>query len=117
MCIGKSKFLTYAMRRCCAERRPFIFYRNYKYYLFVQEGVFRNPSEFSSHQYQTYVWALVDADEDQSGIPEGLIARFTQLFTIYSSSPVRSRWDRVHKTVDERVIVMNPWTRKEILQA
>jgi hypothetical protein len=105
------------MRRCCAEQRPFIFYRNNKCYLFVQEGVFEAPSKFSSHQYQTYVWALVDADEATSGIPEGLIARFTRLFTVYSTFPARSRWARVHKTVNEHVLVMNPWTRKEILRA
>jgi hypothetical protein len=104
------------MRRCCAEQRPFVLYRN-KCYLFVQEGVFEAPPRFSSHKYQTYVWALVDADEATSGVPEGLIARFTRLFTFYSTSPTRSRWTRVHKIVGARVIVMNPWTRKEILRA
>ncbi|KIM80660.1 hypothetical protein PILCRDRAFT_822388 [Piloderma croceum F 1598] len=105
------------MRRCCAEQQPFVFYRNETCYLFVQEGVFEAPARFSSHQYHKYVWALVDADETTSGIPEGLIARFTRLLTIYSTSPDRSRWARVHKTVDERVLVMNPWTRKEIHRA
>ena len=80
----------------------------------MQEGIFQAPSEFSSHQYRTYVWALVDADEATSGVPEALIARFTRLFTVYPTPPTRSRWARVHKTVEQHVLIMNRWTRKEI---
>jgi hypothetical protein len=83
----------------------------------VHEGVFAKPSKFSSHQYRKHVWALVDADEATSGVPEELVARYTKLFIVYSTFPARSRWARVHKTMKDQVLVMNPWTWNEILKA
>ena len=114
MGVGKTKFLQYVKRRCCAEKRPFVLYHAKRRYLVVQEGVFQAPSDFLFNDYQGFVWTLADADEDRDGVPEDLIARNTGHFVIYASSPAQSRWRRVHKTVRERVIVMNPWTRKEI---
>ena len=113
MGVGKTKFFQYAKRRCCAEKRPFVLYHAKHRYLVVQ-GVFQAPSDFLFNDYQGFVWTLADADEDRGGVPEDLIARNTGHFVIYASSPAQSRWRRVHKTVRERVIVMNPWTKKEI---
>jgi hypothetical protein len=110
-------FLKYALRRCCAERRPFVLYREGIRYLFVKEGVFKEPADFLSSQYCGFIWTLVDADDAKDGVPEKLVPNNTGHFVIYCTPPVHSRWSRVHKTVREYVIVMDPWTRKEILQA
>jgi len=83
----------------------------------VNEGVFKEPKNFLSSQYRGFVWTLVDADDAQDGVPEKLIPNNTGQFVIYFTPPVRSRWARVHKTVREYVIAMDPWTRKEILRA
>jgi hypothetical protein len=117
MRVGKSKFFGYAMRRCCAEARPFFWYEHESCYLVVEEGVFLAPPKFLPSLYRGFVWTLVDADESASGVPEQLVTRHTKHFVIYSSSPAQSRWARVHKTVRERIVVMNPWTRQEILAA
>src|SRR5882762_11310416 len=105
------------MRRCCAETRPFVLYMEGIRYLFVEEGVFQAPSTFLSSEYLGFVWTLVDADDAKSGVPERLIPSNTEHFIVYSMSPDSSRWTRVHKTVKEYVIVMNPWTLKEINRA
>jgi hypothetical protein len=105
------------MRRCCAETRPFILYMEGIRYLFVEEGVFQAPSTFLSSQYRGFVWTLVDADEATDGVPEQLVPNHTGHFIIYATSPKRSRWTRVHKTVRERIVVMDLWTWKEILRA
>jgi hypothetical protein len=105
------------MQRCCAQRQPFIIYRESTCYLFVQGGVFKAPSSFLPSEYSQYIWTLVDADESPTGVPEKLISRGTKHFIVYSTPPNRSRWADVHQTVHERVLVMNPWTRNEILRA
>ncbi|KIM89676.1 hypothetical protein PILCRDRAFT_192655 [Piloderma croceum F 1598] len=106
------------MRRCCAERRPFVLYKEEVRYLFVEEGVFQAPSTFLSSEYRGFVWTLVDADEAQNGVPERLVPSNTGHFVIYSTSPDCSRWSCVHKTIRERVIVMDPWTwKREIKRA
>jgi len=81
----------------------------------VREGVFQAPSAFLSSQSRGFIWTLVDADEDRDGVPETLIPTHTGHFIICSTSPAHSRC--VHKTVKECIVVMNPWTRKEIFRA
>lgn len=100
------------MRRCCAEERPIFFYKEDIRYLFVQDGVFRAPGTFLSTQFRGFVWTLVNADENGDGVPDN-----TRHLVIYTTSPAQSRWARVHKTIMEYLMVMNPWTRKEILRA
>ena len=76
----------------------------------------KHPLNFLLSQYHRFVWTLVDVDE-KNGVPEKLVSNHTRHFVIYSSSPAQSPWAHVHKTVREYVMVMNPWTRKEILRA
>lgn len=44
----------------------------------------------STRQYHTYVWALVDANEATSGIPENLLARFTKYRAVRYSNILTS---------------------------
>ncbi|KAF8340042.1 hypothetical protein F5887DRAFT_1160464 [Amanita rubescens] len=41
----------------------------------------------------------------------------TRHFLIYSTSPSRDRWSRLHKTVRTVIVIMNPWKLKEMLRA
>jgi len=84
-------------------------------YLFVHEGVFLVPDRFPPGLFKTILWTLVDPDESREGVPKELVAHGTHLFVIYTTSPCQERWDCLHKTVHDVTIIMNPWTKKEIL--
>jgi hypothetical protein len=107
----------YALHRRLAEMKPVIWFREQSCFLFVQEGVYEVPRSFKPSYFQTFVWTLVDSDEAMDGIPPHLIPRSTRLFVIYSTSPRKERWSRMHKTVRDITVIMNPWTRKEISYA
>ncbi|KAH9037620.1 hypothetical protein EDB85DRAFT_1861243 [Lactarius pseudohatsudake] len=115
--VGKSYWIFYALHRCLCEGKPVIWYYDSKRYLFVAEGVYELSRDFPSVGFKTRVWTLVDTDEDKSGIPPYLAVQFTKHFIIYTSSPQRSRWDRLDKTTVLKVIIMNPWTRAELSKA
>jgi hypothetical protein len=111
--VGKSIWIYYALRRRLAERKPVIWYYRKARYLFVEEGVYQVPEEF--HDFETFVWTLVDSDEEDK-VPENLVMRHTRHFVIYCTSPSRDRWSRLHKTVRNVIVIMNPWKCKEILR-
>ena len=110
--VGKSVWIYYALRRRLAERKPVIWYRHKKRYLFVEEGVYNVPDDFQ--EFQVFVWTLVDSDYAEDGVPEDLVMRETRHFVIYCTSPSQKRWSRLHKTVHTKTFIMNPWKRKEI---
>jgi hypothetical protein len=85
--------------------------------MFVKDGVYQVGEHFQAAEYQSVVWVLVDSDESESGVPEVLITQNSPFFVIYTSFPAEERWSRMNKTMFNAVIVMNPWTRKEIHQA
>jgi hypothetical protein len=115
---GKSVFIFYAVRRRLAEQKPVIWVINGVYYLFVEEGVYKMPEHFYRvSRFRYIVWTFVAADHNGKGIPPSLIAHGTPLFVIYVTSPAKERWDRMYHTIHETVVVMNPWTRKEIHRA
>ena len=87
------------------------------YFLFVEDGVYKMPQDFQQAKFRSIVWTFVDADHDRGGVPPHLIEYGTPLFVIYVTSPAKERWDRMHHTIHDTVVVMNPWTRKEIHQA
>jgi hypothetical protein len=83
--------------------------------MFVEEGVYDMGTQFLRDMYcENVVWTLVDADEYRDGVPPELVTHGTPFFVIYTTSPVRERWKRLHKSVFDTVVVMNPWTRSEI---
>ena len=115
---GKSVWVYYALRRCLAERRPVILYFKQRCHLFVEEGVYEMSDDFQRAELKSFTWTLVDCDEAQEGVPTYLVPLGTPLFVIFTTSPRRAKWWRLHKTMRPPVVaIMNPWKRKEILRA
>jgi hypothetical protein len=114
---GKSVWIYYALRRYLAEQKPVIWYRNRRCYLFVDEGVYQAPPDYPASGFSIFVRTLIDSDESGPGVPERLVCHGTQHAVIYTTPPRNERWQRLHKTVREISVIMNPWVRKEILRA
>jgi hypothetical protein len=113
---GKSVWIYYALRRRLAERKPVIWYYDETRYLFVEEGVYEGPDKFKASHFQVFVWTLVDSDHGMEGVPRRLVSPGTHHFVIYCTSPRKERWSRLHKTVRDVTIIMDPWKIKEILR-
>jgi len=114
---GKSVSLVYILRRRCAERKPVIWYDGLESYIFVDDGVYKMAPDFHVNEFKIFVWTLVDSDQAPGGVPPELVRNRTRLFVLYASSPNVDRWKRLHKTVDDITVVMNPWTWREMLRA
>jgi hypothetical protein len=97
--------------------KPVIWLYRGSYFLFVEEGVFAMGSRVDQTYFEGVVWTLVDSDESPKGVPPHLVPQNTCLFVIFTTSPSNQRWSRMHKTVRTAVLLMNPWTKAEILQA
>jgi hypothetical protein len=115
--LGKSYWIFYALRRRLAEKSPVVWYRDGRCFLFVEEGVYKMPVDFHHQHFKTIVWAMVDSDVAEDGVPEHLVCQGTRLCVIYATSPAKHRWARLHKTTDNVVLIMNPWTRNDIIHA
>ncbi|KAH9043692.1 hypothetical protein EDB85DRAFT_710629 [Lactarius pseudohatsudake] len=111
--IGKSYWILYALRRRLSEGKPVIWYRDSTRFLFVNEGVYKVPKDFLSTDFSIRVWTLVDSDE----IPPELAVHQSQHLNIFTTLPQAERWKPLERTTDCAVFFMNPWTKKEILQA
>jgi len=111
---GKSVWVYYALHRCLAESKPVIWCYRGACYLFVEEGVYQMPTDF---EIQGFVWTLVDSDSSSEGVLAHLADHGTRHFIIYSTAPCKERWSRLHKTMRVTVVIMNPWTRAEIVRA
>jgi len=105
------------LRRRCAERKPVIWYDGVESYIFVEDGVYEMAQDFHKNEFKIFVWTLVDWDQAPGGVPPELVRNRTRLFVLYASSPNVDRWKRLHKTVDDITVVMNPWTWREMLRA
>jgi hypothetical protein len=85
-------------------------------YLFVDEAAYELPERFPTHAFKSPIRTLVDSEEfDQS--PGALVPHHARHFVIFTTSPARSRYSRLHKTVRTCVIHINPWSRWEVHQA
>jgi hypothetical protein len=80
----------------------------------VEEGVYEAPSDYDPTLFETFIWTLVDSDEANDGVPSRLVTHGTRHFVIYTTSPRKERWSRLHKTTRAVTIVMRPWTKGEI---
>ncbi|KAF8506809.1 hypothetical protein F5888DRAFT_37159 [Russula emetica] len=114
--IGKSYWITYAVRRRLGERKPFLWLRGSFCFLFVEDGVFeRLVDHVSGGDFVPFLWAFVDAD-GRPGIPDELVHE-TNLYIIFTTSPNRERWKRwkpLRKKTNCAVIIMNTWSLEEI---
>ena len=97
--------------------KPVIWYLDKKCYLFVDEGVYLIPRDFPTFSFKTFVWTLVDSDQSKDGVPPDLVPHETCHYVIYTTSPCKERWSRLHKTTRDMRLIMNPWTKEEILRA
>lgn len=104
------------MRRRLAEGKPVIWYHNSKRFLFVKDGVYEAPEGYRSTDLKTRVWTLVDSDR-LKGIPPELAVHQTKHLLIFTSSPQSKRWKPLEDNTVCGILIMNPWTRKELLQA
>ena len=110
---GKSVWRYYALRRCVAERRDVIWYEAGERFLFTEEGV----RLLSQNESWGPTWTLmIDTDSAPEGVPSHFIAHGTEHFVIFCTSPKKSRWSCLHKSVLTILIVMNPWKRNEIIR-
>ena len=82
----------------------------------MNEGVYQVPKSFDNDRFEPFVWTLVDSDHAKEGLPSHLVEQGTRHFVIYCTSPHKDRWSRLHKTVRQRTVIMNPWKIKEILR-
>jgi hypothetical protein len=96
--------------------KPFIWFYQADYYLFVKEGVYLLPSDWRHSDFRYIVWTLVDSDENK-GVPPRLIPQGTRLFVTYVTSPAADSWSRMNKTTRRLVVIMNPWGRREVQRA
>ena len=86
-------------------------------YIFVDEGVFVEPSSrhYPAAEFKTYIWTLIDVDGDEeSRVPDHLAVFSTKHLIIFTSSPRLERWSGMAQITLCRVAIMNPWTRAEI---
>jgi hypothetical protein len=118
LCKGKSYWIFYAVRRRLGEKKPFIWYFDRKWYLFVEDGVFQCPEDFSTTPFRRVgLWVLADADNAPLGVPTELAQSESKLHTIFTSSPREERWKVLLKTTSCTQLIMNPWSWDEIYQA
>ncbi|KAH9034854.1 hypothetical protein EDB85DRAFT_963313 [Lactarius pseudohatsudake] len=115
--IGKSYWPIYALCRRLAEKKPVIWFHSTQRYLFVEEGVFVVPPDYSSTDFKARIWTLIDADDCWNGIPDYLAPHRTKHSIILCSSPQSARWKRLSKTTECTIAIMDPWTREEISKA
>ena len=114
---GKSHWIYYAVRRRLGEAKPFLWHFAAAWYLFVKEGVFEYPGRLNPTLFARYIWAFVDGDESPSGVPPGLTAVESNLFTIFTSFPSQDRWKPITKNTHSITLIMNPWTWEEMTKA
>jgi len=115
---GKSYWIYYAARRRLGEKEPFIWYFGQEWYLFIEDGVFQCPEEFSPFVFRRLgLWVLVDADHSATGVPHELVHPESKLHTIFTTSPPNDRWKGLRKSTFCSTVIMNPRSWEEIHQA
>lgn len=112
--VGKTCWVSYAVRRRLGEKKPFLWYLGRVCYLFVKNGVFRQSvKNVSAEEFAPFLWAFVDAGECRTGVPEKLIDS-TNLYIMFTTSPTPERWSTLSKYTKAAVIIMNTWSLEEI---
>jgi len=115
---GKSHWVHYAIRRCLGESKPFLWYLDENWLLFVQDGVFQAPQVFTLTGFQPYLWAFVDADQSSGAIPPRITSGLmTSVFTIFVTTSKREQWEPLEHSTAYIPLIMNPWSWEDIYHA
>jgi hypothetical protein len=114
VCAGKSLWIHYALRRCLGEKQATIWYLSGKFYYFSDTLEIFDPTTHTLHPPHT--WCFVDSTEADV-LPTAIYNPLWKLFPIYVTSPKEERWAKLHQIRIPTLIVMNPWTRTELLAA
>lgn len=114
LCIGKSFWAYYVLRRCLGEKSVSLWCQGLEYYLFCSEGVLVVPSTFAFRKLSPPVWTIIDSAQLPSGIPSALTRFQPGVFPIYITSPKPDHWSGITQSWTSHQVTMNPWTRAEI---
>jgi hypothetical protein len=115
---GKTFWIAYAARRRLGEEKPFMWYRERVCYIFVKDGVFTLPvNGILGSQFKPFLWTFIEADEHSTGVPDGFISNYTNLYMIFPTFPEELRWKPLTKCTSVARIIMNPWSLEEMHQA
>jgi hypothetical protein len=114
--LGKTLWITYALRRCLGEKQPVVLYRAGRCYFFSELGL--DTIDPVVHECNTkHTWCFVDSTDAPESLPTSICSKYVQLFPIYVTSPKGSRWDKLHQMRIPSIIIMNPWTLNELEKA
>ncbi|RXW14067.1 hypothetical protein EST38_g11787 [Candolleomyces aberdarensis] len=115
--IGKTLWARYAAGRCIAESRPFIwFHESSSPVLVTTDGYFELPERWIGYiKSDAFLWTFFDSDSQNLF---NLFARPSPLVILYTASPFQKQYDwyKIQKHTHHTAIVMNPWTKGEILR-
>ncbi|RDB20072.1 hypothetical protein Hypma_012849 [Hypsizygus marmoreus] len=104
----------YGPRRRIGEGIPAVWVSKGAVYLFVHEGVFTMPKLGPTNMFEQMTWAFVDPVWFMTDV-DPLVDDKPHLFIIGSCYPARDSWSHMADVLtDMKVIVMNPWSRREI---
>ncbi|KAF8518127.1 hypothetical protein BU17DRAFT_91228 [Hysterangium stoloniferum] len=115
--IGKTSWISYALRYCLGEKQPVVWYRFANCYFFSGSGVvIINPLDHRCSGKHT--WCFVDSMDARETLPHKICSPAIELFPVYVTSPKESRWRKLHQSGRiPQLIVMNPWTLDELKKA
>ncbi|KAI0294192.1 hypothetical protein BC826DRAFT_1175473 [Russula brevipes] len=114
----KSYWISYAIRRRLGEGQPFMWCRSKFCFLFVEEGVFEmHQDQLRSDTFSSFIWTFTDASDTHEGVPFPMADTDGTFFNIHVSPPQRARWKSLMKSTSTSIVIMNPWTKDEIIQA
>jgi hypothetical protein len=111
LCIGKSYWAYYALRRRLGEKSDTLWFQATQSYLFCSEGVLIVPAGFFFGKFSPRIWTLIDSSQSPSGIPIELLPG---VFPIYLTPPTRVRWSKLAQSWSDHRAIMNPWTKAEV---
>ena len=113
---GKTVWIDYAIRRRLGEAKPFIWYYDSHWYLFVEGGVFHIPCLLPS-LFRPYIWTFIDANNIEDGFLVRYAQRKSKLFILFTTSPDKKHWSPLLPNSNPETLIMNPWTWDEMEKA
>lgn len=113
MCLGKTYWWYYALRRRIGDKKPILLYQGENSYLFCSAGVLVVPTS-QGFRFNSRMWTLIDSVNASTGFPENMNTLVANIFPIYITSPQQKRWSSAVQFWSVHRVIMNPWTRAEM---